>query len=141
MNTPGGNRLDQPSRTHESRSGSEGTMGGSGNDDADRPVAPSHELARTASSRPRPAGSPDDADGRWWVHLTNARGVEVTVAISPSSPGWGRPASAAGPDDPDRDRKTLDAACRLMPRLDRDLIARTLQLGRYRPGTASSPEK
>ncbi|SFF74588.1 hypothetical protein SAMN05216251_12711 [Actinacidiphila alni] len=40
------------------------------------------------------------------------------------------PPTAARDDDAD---PLLDAACRLLPALDPDLVARALELGRYRP--------
>jgi hypothetical protein len=79
-------------------------------------------------------GEESEPDAPCGVWLATGDGTMLFHPVSAST-GEGRPRQAPeAASAEEADEMTLDAACRLMPLLPRELIAEYLQLGPYRSG-------
>lgn len=127
MTMPGGNRRNS---TRSSASG----------DLTQGEPEPAARRRRTERSTARERGPARDSHrtSNEELHLAltvdDEGAVSVCLQLSPTPEGPAHTSESQSIAD----QATLDAACRLMSRIDRELIARALELGPYRPETDSS---
>lgn len=79
-----------------------------------------------------PAQEPGKLHSVWFSSASSAVSVRLHLGESASRLRCAPPEAVMA-----EDLATLEAACRLMPSLDCDLIARALELGPHRPSDAS----